>query len=225
MGLTLALLADLEVINCVRCWNSVQFFSVTFGLTVITIELLDSAMWNLVQVNISKYEVWNNAIRYAIGKQTSWIVVGVSCFLFLWWWKLQYGVCSKRAVMFVSVTCLLLVCGFWFQTPYCHQFNLKCTEHWKSKSRHVDGAVYLKHTWCGKWMKTYPYAVAYGGGGGLGCSNPPPRNSEGPPKPCQTQPDLWKLLKIAEFRMPTPRDVQKKGTKILKLPRFAIVFH
>jgi len=29
---------------------------------------------------------------------------------------------------------------------------------------------------------------------------------------------LWKLLKIAEFRMPTPQDVQKKGSKILKLP-------
>jgi hypothetical protein len=25
-------------------------------------------------------------------------------------------------------------------------------------------------------------------------------------------------LKIAEFRMPTPQDVQKKGSKILKLP-------
>ena len=32
-------------------------------------------------------------------------------------------------------------------------------------------------------------------GGGLGCSNPPPRNSEGLPKLWQTQPDLWKLLK------------------------------
>jgi hypothetical protein len=31
-------------------------------------------------------------------------------------------------------------------------------------------------------------AVAYRGGG-LGCSTPPPRNSEGPPKSCQTQPD------------------------------------
>ena len=46
---------------------------------------------------------------------------------------------------------------------------------------------------------------------GFGCSNPPPRNSEGPPKSCQTQPDLWKPLKIAEFRKPTPQDVQKKG--------------
>ena len=27
------------------------------------------------------------------------------------------------------------------------------------------------------------------GWGGLRCSNPPPRNSEGPPKSCQTQPD------------------------------------
>ena len=35
---------------------------------------------------------------------------------------------------------------------------------------------------------------------------------------------LWKLLQIAEFRMPVPQDVWKKGSKILKLPRFTIVF-
>ena len=29
---------------------------------------------------------------------------------------------------------------------------------------------------------------------------------------------LWKLLKIAEFRTPTPQFVRKKGSKILKLP-------
>jgi len=29
---------------------------------------------------------------------------------------------------------------------------------------------------------------------------------------------LWKLLKIAEFRTPTPQDVRKKGSQILKLP-------
>ena len=58
-----------------------------------------------------------------------------------------------------------------------------------------------------------------------GVQTPPP-NSEGlPPKSCQTQPHLWKLLKIAEFRKPTPQDVRKKGSKILKLPRFAIVLH
>ena len=33
------------------------------------------------------------------------------------------------------------------------------------------------------------------------------------------------LLKIAEFMTPTPQNVQKKGIKILKLPRFAIVLH
>jgi len=61
--------------------------------------------------------------------------------------------------------------------------------------------------------------------GGLGCSNPPTRNSEGPPKLCQTQPDLRKLLKIAEFRTSTPQDVRKKGRKILELPRFATVLY
>jgi len=63
------------------------------------------------------------------------------------------------------------------------------------------------------------------GGGGLGVSTqPPPPNSESPPKSCQTQPDC-ENLKIAEFRTPTHQDVRKKGSKILKRPRFAIVLH
>jgi len=78
----------------------------------------------------------------------------------------------------------------------------------------------------------YYMLLCWGGGGlyqwrtegGLGCSTPPPRNFEGPPKSCQTQPDLWKLLKTAEFKTPTHKDVRKKGSKILKLPRFAIFF-
>jgi len=54
--------------------------------------------------------------------------------------------------------------------------------------------------------------------------HPPPRNSEDPPKSCQTQPDC-ENIKSAEFRTPTPQDVREKGSKILKLPRFAIVLH
>ena len=36
---------------------------------------------------------------------------------------------------------------------------------------------------------------------------------------------LSKMLKIAEFRTPTPQDVRKKGSKILNYRRFAIVLH
>jgi len=36
---------------------------------------------------------------------------------------------------------------------------------------------------------------------------------------------IVKTVKNTEFRMPTPQDVRKKGSKILKLPRFAIVLH
>ena len=32
-------------------------------------------------------------------------------------------------------------------------------------------------------------------------------------------------LKIAEFRTPTPQDVRKESSKILKLPRFVIILH
>ena len=46
---------------------------------------------------------------------------------------------------------------------------------------------------------------------------PPPRNSKGPPNHAKLSP-IWKLLKIAEFKMPPPQDVQKKDGNILKLP-------
>ena len=50
-----------------------------------------------------------------------------------------------------------------------------------------------------------------------GIQPPPPKFR----RPCKIVPNparLWKLLKIAEFRTPTPQDVGKKGSKILKLP-------
>ena len=36
---------------------------------------------------------------------------------------------------------------------------------------------------------------------------------------------IVKTVKIAEFRTPTHQDVRKRGSKILKLPRHAIVLH
>ena len=52
---------------------------------------------------------------------------------------------------------------------------------------------------------------------GVGGSNPPPRNSEGPPNRAKLKP-IVKTVKFAKFRTPTPQDVRKKGSKILKLP-------
>ena len=46
----------------------------------------------------------------------------------------------------------------------------------------------------------------------------PPQNSERTSKFVPNSTRMWKLLKIAEFRTPTPQDVWKKGSKILKLP-------
>ena len=54
-------------------------------------------------------------------------------------------------------------------------------------------------------------------GGGLRGSNPPPKFG----KPSKIMPKSnrwWKLLKTAEFRTPSPQDVSKKDSKILKLP-------
>ena len=53
---------------------------------------------------------------------------------------------------------------------------------------------------------------------GWGVQTPPPPKFRKPSKIVPNSTRLWKLLKIAEFRKPTPKDVQKKGSKILKLP-------
>ena len=70
-------------------------------------------------------------------------------------------------------------------------------------------------------------SVAYRGGKGV-WGVQPPRNSEGPTKNrAKLKPDCENLKKKknAEFRTPTHQDVRKKGSKILKLRRFAFVLH
>jgi len=59
-------------------------------------------------------------------------------------------------------------------------------------------------------------AVAYRGG--RGSNLPPPPKFRRPSKIVPNSNQFSKLLKIAEFRTPTPQDVRKKGSKILKLP-------
>ena len=61
--------------------------------------------------------------------------------------------------------------------------------------------------------------------GCFGGFKPPPPKFRRPSKIVPNSTRLWKLLKITEFRTPTPQDVRKKGSKILKLPRFTIVLH
>jgi len=58
-------------------------------------------------------------------------------------------------------------------------------------------------------------AVAYRGG--FGVFKPPPLKFRRPSKNVPNSTQLWKLLKISEFRMPTHQDVWKKDSKILKL--------
>ena len=62
-------------------------------------------------------------------------------------------------------------------------------------------------------------SVAYRGWGwGGGVQLSPTPKFRRPTKIVPNSTRLWKLLRIAEFRTPTPQDVRKKGNKILKLP-------
>ena len=51
-----------------------------------------------------------------------------------------------------------------------------------------------------------------------GFNPPPPKFRRRPSKIVRNPTRLWKMLKIAEFGTPTPQDVRKKGSEILKLP-------
>jgi len=65
-----------------------------------------------------------------------------------------------------------------------------------------------------QWLPTNPRSVGTRGGG---VQFPPPPKFRRPSKIIPNLTWLWKLLKIAEFRMPTLQDVRIKGSKILKL--------
>jgi len=85
-------------------------------------------------------------------------------------------------------------------------------------------------TWChipnDSKLCTHQWRTDGGWFGGFGVQQPPPpRKFRRPSKIMPNSTWLWILLKIAEFKMPTPQDVWKKGSKILKLPKFAIVLH
>jgi hypothetical protein len=72
------------------------------------------------------------------------------------------------------------------------------------------------------------YHISYTSGvprGGGWCVQPPPPKFRRPSKIVPNSTTLLKLLQIAEFGAPTLRDVRKKGSEILKLPKFAIILH
>ena len=62
-------------------------------------------------------------------------------------------------------------------------------------------------------------------GGGFGGSTPPHKIPKTLQNRAKLNPIVKELLKIAEFRKPTPQDVRKKGSIFLKLPRLAIDLH
>jgi len=118
-------------------------------------------------------------------------------------------------------THLQVFCSFKLLTPQVAWMFLFLSSCYKPQAFHfilLDFITTDLLIFCNELMvNSNPQAVAYWGGG-LGCSNPPPPKFRRPPKIVPNSTRLWKLLKIAEFRAPTPQDVRKKGSKILKLP-------
>ena len=79
---------------------------------------------------------------------------------------------------------------------------------------------------CSPPAPAYRCSVAYPGGG-FGCSNsPPPEIPKVLQKIVLNSTRLWKLFKkLLNLGRQHPKMLRKKGSKILKLPRFAIVLH
>ena len=105
------------------------------------------------------------------------------------------------------------------------RYILLCVSALSSGSLIFNGSISGASTGCKHLSKRVAGCKQWHTEGGVCGVQPPPPKFWRPSKSCQTQPDLWKLLEIAEFRTPTPQDLRKKGSKILKLPRLAIVLH
>ena len=71
------------------------------------------------------------------------------------------------------------------------------------------------------------YAGQWRTEGGFGVFKPPPTEIRKALQKnrAKLNPNVKTVKQIAEFRTPMHQDVPKKGSKILKLPRFAIVLH
>jgi len=76
----------------------------------------------------------------------------------------------------------------------------KASDTLKSSVRVICSQIFIRSQWRTE------------GEGGLGCSTPLPKFRR-PSKIVPNSTGLWKLLKIAEFRTPTPQDVRKKAVK------------
>ena len=97
------------------------------------------------------------------------------------------------------------------------QFMRKCGKDCRNRQATDENIIWrYVHCMLDQWHT--------GRGRGFGVFKPPPKFWR-PSTIAPNSTQLWKLLKIAEFRTPTHQDVPKKGSKILKLPRFAIVLH
>jgi len=105
-----------------------------------------------------------------------------------------------------------------------------CDRHLRVEETHCDICKYAVpetamhwYTSCGNRFirnrkgghRSHP---AQGRTGGGGVNPPPPPKFRRPSKIMPNSTRLWTVKKNAEFRTPTPQDVRKKGSKILKLP-------
>ena len=82
----------------------------------------------------------------------------------------------------------------------------------------MHGPIRIRHTYISTYTIyiDYTYVQWRTEGGGVWVFQPPPSKFRRPSKIVPNSTRLWKLLKIAEFRTPTPQDLREKSSKIKK---------
>ena len=107
----------------------------------------------------------------------------------------------------------------WLHRVICNCPWYRCSMHFVAAS---ERTVYSTHTSLGSRATNASSCSSVptgrvGWGGGF-VQLPPPPNFRRTTKIVPNSTRFWKMLKTVEFRTPTPQDVQKKGSKISKLP-------
>jgi len=121
-------------------------------------------------------------------------------------WRIEITDRPSYVLLIALVKCLWKIYPIWRNTDV----SILCDNFWKRMYSFPKAASLLCYLYC-------LFEVAYRGGG-VGVSTPPPSRFQRPSKIVPNWTWLWKPLKIAEFRTPTPQDVCKKGSTVLKQP-------
>jgi len=123
------------------------------------------------------------------------------------WWTVTFAQTSLRIL---SLTAGSIIPPILHTHSFIHSSIIDAVQSQQLTVSSNEASKRLSTSGTSLWRQCSVWSSGVPRGGVWGCSTPPPPKFRRPSKIVPNSTRLWKLLKIAEFRTPTPQDVQKK---------------